>query len=149
MTQKQLFRLSVKPPRAVADEDVRAENRRMRSLLDAMVKAVPVAASLVDVQWDIEKGRTSYTFCVPGDDEAGAVAALVRAMSDSGFPWGTAADIVNEAMRRACARHGLLDEVEAEAQQIAVQMERAAEEEIARREQKPASLTDDRQIALL
>lgn len=29
------------------------------------------------------------------------------------------------------------------------QMERAAEEEIARREQKPASLTDDRQIALL
>lgn len=129
MKPKRLFALSVKPPRAVADEDVRAENRRMRSLLDAMVKAVPVAASLVDVQWDIEKGRTSYTFCVPGDDEAGAVAALARAMSDGGFPWETTNELISEAMRRVCVRHGLIHEVHSEAQQIAVQMAESARQD--------------------
>lgn len=131
MTQKRLFTLSVKPPRDVTGENIAAENRRLRSLISAMVKAAPVAAVLVDVAWDIDRGGMTYIFCMPGEDEASAVAALTRAMSDSGFPWGTATDIADEAMRRVCARHGLLDEVKVEAQQIATQMFKSAKTEAA------------------
>jgi hypothetical protein len=120
--------LSLTAVRECSDEDVHAENRRLRALMDAMARAVPCAAALVEVLWT-EDGRMSYVFCVPGENEAAAGDALVKAISNAGFPWGVAQDIAIEGMRAVLARHGLTAEAKEECAEFARRVAEAAKEE--------------------
>lgn len=123
MSEKRLFKLSTeRPMRNTSDEDVRAENRRLRTLLAAIVESAPTAAALVDVQWDISRGRITYVFCTPDRDEMSAAEALSKAMSDRGFPWDVASSIALEACRVVLKRHGLTKEAAAESSALAQKM---------------------------
>jgi hypothetical protein len=119
--------LSLTTVRESSDEDVRAENRRLRALMDAMTRAVPSAAVLVEVLWT-EDGRMSYVFCVPGENEA-AGDALVKAMFDAGLPRGVAKEIAIEGMRAVLARHGLTAEAKEECAELVRRVVEAAKEE--------------------
>jgi hypothetical protein len=119
--------LSLTAVRERSDDDVRAENRRLRALMDAMARAVPSAAVLVEVLWT-EDGRMSYVLCVPGESEA-AGDALVKAMFDAGLPWGVAQEIAIEGARTVLARHGLTAEAKEECAEFTRRVVEAAKEE--------------------
>jgi len=120
---QRMFRLATeRPARDASDDDVREENRRLRALLAAIVEAAPIAGCVVDVQWDIERGRLTYVFCMPNRDEIPAAEELMKAMSDRGFPWDPATEIALEACRRVCQRHGLTKEAAAESKVLAAEM---------------------------